>query len=115
MIVTKAIAAIAMTGIGSLAAGTAAYLEGNPSALTHETAKVRAPPAPPLEHRVPVRVTRPAAQEVVVIEPVLITAPERRPPRALAKPVRPVEGPCSDWQGLATGPSGRKVRLLCPH
>lgn len=115
MIVTKAVAAIAMTGLGSLAAGSAAYLEANPRALTRETDGMRAPPPAALEARAPVTSMRPAEREVVVIDPVVITAPGRRPSKALAKPARQVEGPCSDWQGLATGPSGRKVRLLCPR
>ena len=115
MIVTKAVAAIAMTGLGSLAAGTAAYFEANPRALTHETRQDRAPPPRVLEAPAPPRVEQPPASDVLTIPPVVITAPVRRAPKALARPSRPpVEGPCSDWQGMTTGPAGRKVRLLCP-
>jgi hypothetical protein len=118
MIATKAVAAILMTGLGSLAAGTAAYFDANPRAPAHETKRDRAPPSTPAPLvPVPIRVVveqPPVQNDVLMIDPVVITGRELRPPKALAKPVKQVQGPCSDWQGLATGPSERKVRLLCP-
>jgi hypothetical protein len=114
MIVTKAVAAITMTSLGSLAAGTAAYFEANPRALTHETPSAR-PPPPVVERPAPVVVAERPAPAAITIEPVVITTSPRRSPKALAKPSRPAQGPCSDWQGMTTGPAGRKVRLLCPH
>lgn len=116
MIVTKAVAAITMTGLGSLAAGTAAYFEANPRATTHEVKAERAPPAvakTPAPARA--RVVEQATNDVLTIDPVVINVPVRRAPKAVAKPPPPVQGPCSDWQGMTTGPAGRKVRLLCPH
>lgn len=116
MIVTKAVAAIAMTGLGSLAAGTAAYFEANPRALTLETQNDRAPPpVPEPAAPVPAPVVEQPVDEAVTIDPVVITAPARHAPKALAQPSRPVDGACSDWQGMTTGPAGRKVRMLCPH
>ena len=116
MIVTKAVAAIAMTGLGSLAAGTGAYFQANPRLPTREVQNVRAPPPPPVaENRAPAPVVQPPIAEALTIEPVVITARERRPPKALAQPSRPVTGPCSDWQTMTTGPADRKVRLLCTH
>jgi len=113
MIATKAVAAIAMTSLGSLAAGTAAYIEVNPSALTHET-RVEYQPPPTRVLPAPPKAVPAATSEVVTIDPVVISAPARRAPKALAKPARPPgQGPCSDWQGMTTGPAGRKVRLLC--
>jgi hypothetical protein len=116
MIAAKAITALLMTGLGSMAAGTAAYLEANPNALTLESRPqmvvpepVRPEPAPP-----PV-IERPPQSDMVFVDPVVITGREHRAPKALARPPKPVEGPCSDWQGLVTGPAGRKVRLLCPR
>ena len=114
MIVTKAVAAIAMTGLGSLAAGTGAYFEANPRLPTQEIQKAR-PPPPVSENPAPAPVAQQPIGEAITIEPVVITAPERRPPKALVKPARPVTGPCSDWQTVTTGPADRKVRLLCPH
>jgi hypothetical protein len=114
MIAIKAVAAITMTGLGSLAAGTGAYFEMNPRAMTREVQTERAPPA-----IVPAPVLAPVVEkqtdEVLTIDPVVITGRERRAPKAVAEPSRPVEGPCSDWQGMTTGPAGRKVRLLCPR
>jgi hypothetical protein len=116
MIATKAIAAIAMTGLGSLAAGTGAYFQANPHLSTREVQNVQPPSPPPVAvNRAPATVVQPPIAEALTIDPVVITAPERRPPKALAKPTRPVTGPCSDWQAMTTGPADRKVRLLCPH
>ena len=120
MIVTKAVAAIAMTSLGSLAAGTAAYYEANPRAPTQYVPYVpyvpKAQPPPVAEKPAPAPVV--AAQpvsDVLAIDPVVITARERRPPKALAKPSRTIVGPCSDWQAMTTGPADRKVRMLCPR
>jgi len=115
MIVTKAIAAIAMTGLGSLAAGTAAYFEVNPRAQTPVGTHVETAPTPPRVVEVaPAPVVDRSVSEVVTIDPVVITT-EHRQPKALARPKRPADGPCSDWQAMTTGPADRKVRMLCPH
>jgi hypothetical protein len=115
MIVTKAIAAILMMGFGSLAAGGAAYVNTHPHALTR--AEPLAPLAPkPIEatqiHRIQ---TLPAEFGVVTIEPVIVIGRVYRQPKAPRTSSPAVQGPCSQWQDLATGPAGRKVRMLCQH
>lgn len=115
MIATKAVAAILMTGLGSVAAGSAAYLESHSRALVWEAHPPAAPqalppPRPPLRSPIPVSVE----PEAVSLAPVVITA---RRPRLHAAPKAPATtiDACSEWHDLATGPAGRKVRTLCPH
>lgn len=116
MIATKAVAAILMTGLGSLAAGTAAYLNVNPRAFAleprHHSA---APPVPAAKPVVQAPAPQAAQTEVIAIDPVVITTrPQTHHKMAVVKSP-PAQSACSDWQDLATGPAGRKVRLLCPH
>ncbi len=115
MIATKAVAAILMTSLGSFAAGTAAYLETNPRFMTHQPEPYVAPPKPMHAAHV-TRVQRPRAEPITVtIDPVVIMARASAAPKPFAKAARRSEGACSEWQDLATGPAGRKVRLLCPQ
>ena len=120
MIGTKAIVAIALTGLGGLTTGTAAYLEGHPGAFTH-AAMGQSPeplqPAPiPLRERSPV-FEEESSSDVLMLEPVVITSRPRHAQRAVTATVKtePTSAACSEWQDLATGPAGRKVRLLCQH
>ena len=118
MIATKAIAAISLTGLGGVTAGSAAYLEANPGFLVRETPQL-SPPAPlAVAPRVPVTVSvaRTPQPEAINMNPVVITAQARRVHRAAPSQPPTAQTACSDWQDLATGPAGRKVRMLCaPH
>lgn len=116
MIVTKAVAAILMTSLGSMAAGTAAYFEANPRFMTHQPEPYVPPPPTPLHAAHVTRIQPlPREPESVSIEPVVITSRPHSAPKAAVKARSQSEGACSEWQDLATGPAGRKVRMLCPH
>jgi hypothetical protein len=117
MIGTKAIVAVALTGLGGITTGTAAYLEAHPSAFTHAETGQKAEllrPAPlPLVERSPNLDER---SDVLVLEPVLITSRVgHRAVATVAVRAKPEteNAPCSEWQDLANGPAGRRVRLLC--
>lgn len=116
MIATKAVAAILMTSLGSFAAGTAAYYESNPQSPIHQPEPYVPLVPKPVAH-VPVRapVSPPSEAKIVTLDPIIITSCE---PHRVAAP-RNVEAatqaPCSEWQELASGPAGRKVRMLCVH
>lgn len=115
IVTTKAVAAILMTGLGSLAAGSAVYLEANPRAFIREHPAV--PVVPPVHVERPLAppsVSTVSVPETVTVDPVVITG-RRRAPGVIAPTPTSVQAPCSEWQGLATGPAGRKVRMLCPH
>lgn len=115
MIATKAVAAILMTSLGSLAAGTAAYFEANPRFVTHQPEPYVPSPKPVQAAHVTRAQPPPAEPEIVSVEPVVITARSQAAPKPAAKAPRQSEAACSEWQDLATGPAGRKVRMLCPH
>jgi hypothetical protein len=116
MIATKAVAAILMTSLGSFAAGTAAYMEVNPPLPAHEPRPyVPERPAPVAHHEARV-VTSPSDEATtVVIEPVVIESRKHPAPKAAPRAAPVTQAACSEWQDLATGPAGRKVRMLCPH
>jgi hypothetical protein len=119
MIGTKAIAAIALTGLGGLTTGTAAYLEARPRAFSHaemgQSAEVSHPAPIPLSNQTAVIDDRDS--DVLMLEPVVITSRPRHRERVVTASVKsePENAACSDWQALATGPAGRRVRLLCQH
>ena len=119
MIGAKAMVAVMLTGLGGVTTGTAAYLETHPQAFTHvemgqRAELVQSPPSPRVE-RSPVLDER--TSNVVTLETVEITAGVPRQTHAVAALAKsePVTAPCSEWQDLATGPAGRRVRLLCQH
>jgi hypothetical protein len=116
MIATKAVAALLMTGLGSLAAGTAAYLTASTQAFVREPPHGPPPPPPPaMPLRVAPSTPRVVQAEMVSIEPFVITARPHPRQKAVAQKATPTtQGACSDWRDLATGPAGRKVRMLCP-
>jgi hypothetical protein len=119
MIGAKAVVAVMLTGLGSIATGTAAYLEAQPRTSTHVEMGQRAElvqPAPFLRvERSPV-LDAPTSN-VVTLETVEVTAWVQRRTHAVAALVKSesVTAPCAEWQDLATGPAGRRVRLLCQH
>jgi len=116
MIATKAVATILMTGLGSLAAGTAAYLDNaNPRAYVREPSHQPPAPVPPAKPLV-VKAPEPRAveAEMVSIDPVVITTRPQHRHKVAAVKAPAAQHACSEWQDLATGPAGRQVRMLCP-
>lgn len=119
MIGAKAMLAVMLTGVGGITTGTAAYLEAHPRAFTDVETGQRAELVQPAPFQ---RIDRsPVLDErksgVLTLETVEITVqvPRRaHAVEALAKS-ESVTAPCSEWQDLATGPMGRRVRLLCQH
>jgi hypothetical protein len=117
MIGAKAMVAVMLTGLGGITTGTAAYLEAHPRTFTHVERAQRTElvqPAPFLRvERSPVLDER--TSNVVTLETVEITArvPLRTHAVAALMKSESVTAPCSGWQDLATGPEGRRVRLLC--
>ena len=117
MIGTKAIVAVVLTGLGGITTGTAAYLQAHPRAFTHvemgQKAEpvLQAAPAPPAKPSVRVE----EHSDALRLEPVLITSRvrHRAAPVATAHEPESASAPCSEWKDLATGPAGRRVRLLC--
>jgi len=76
MIITKAIAAVLMTSMGSVAAGTAAYFQAHPHAA-QQPARGVPPPSKPVEpptHRAAAQPV--AASRIVVIDPVYVVSPD---------------------------------------
>ena len=112
----KAMFAIAILAAGTAAAGTVVYMQVNPRAFTSATAPVASEPETsnvtlePLKEETAIAESR--LDEPVVIEPVLVSATPQRAKNARTSKVKKLV-PCSDWQGLATGPAGRQVRGLC--
>ena len=112
----KAMFAIAILAAGTAAAGTVVYMQVNPRAFTSaRPAPVASEPetnvtVEPLKKEAAIVESR--LDEPVVIEPVLVSATPQRAKNARTSKVKKLV-PCSDWQGLATGPAGRQVRGLC--
>ena len=121
MIGTKAVVAVALTSLGGLTSGTAAYLEGHPGAFNRaamgQSSELLQPAPIPLRERSPV-LQEDSSSDVLMLEPVVITSRPRRGHHTVAAALK-TEGsqgaPCSEWKDLVTGPAGRRVRLLCPH
>ena|SRR5689334_1917720 len=119
MIGTKAIVAVALTSLGGLTSGTAAYLEGHPGAFNRasmgQSSELLQPAPIPLRERSPVLEDE-SSSDVLVLAPVMITSRPRHGHRAVTTSVKTerTSAPCSEWQDLATGPAGRQVRLICP-
>ena len=112
----KAIAALALAGLGGATMGTDVYLSSHhPSASRFELPKYEAPKPPAVAVR---ELPSPAATSPVVsIDPVTIasrTPVHRRAAVPIApQPVQKEFVPCSEWRSLDTGPAGRGVRTLC--
>jgi hypothetical protein len=116
MLSIKAIAAIALAGLGSATMGTDVYMASHTKAPSKEfvielSAPVRAEPAPLVA-------PAPAPDPVLMLSPVTIYAHDRS--RHAARQASPTEAPkeqglvaCSDWRSLENGPEGRGVRTLC--
>jgi hypothetical protein len=112
----KAIAAVALAGLGGATVGTDAYMASHaPSAppqqqVVEQPAPVRARPAPE-------PVVTPDPDPVLVLKPVTIYAVDRsRHAARRAAPAAPQEQElvaCSQWRSLETGPADRGVRTLC--
>jgi hypothetical protein len=112
----KAIAALALAGLGGATMGTDAYLASH-----HRTASEIAPHQSEASTPV-VAATKPApaaTSTVVTLEPITLTsrAPARHHAAPRMAPPPPVDEqefvPCSDWRSLETGPADRGVRTLC--
>lgn len=118
MIGTKAIVAVALTGLGGLTTGTAAYVEAHPGAFTRasmgQSSELLQPAPIPLRERSPV-LEEDSSSDVLMLAPVTITSRPRHRQHAVTATVKTESpsAPCSDWKDLATGPAGRRVRLLC--
>jgi hypothetical protein len=112
----KAIAALALAGLGGATMGADVYLASHrPAAHGFELPKYQAPNPAPVAVEAS-RVQKEARNDVVTIEPVTITSR----PRARHRPVVEAASepqqefvPCSNWRSLETGPAGRGVRTLC--
>lgn len=106
----KAIAAVALAGLGGATIGTDAYMASHGSPPAREVPiPIHPVPEPPTAQAV-------APSPVVMLEPVTIES--RLPARhkiAAAAPAAEERTlvPCSDWRSLETGPSDRGVRTLC--
>ena len=112
----KAMAAIALAGLGGATVGTDAYMASHapsappPQQVVEQPSPVRAPPAP-------APVVTPDPDPVLVLKPVTIYAVDRsRHAARRALPAAPEEQElvaCSEWRSLETGPRDRGVRTLC--
>ena len=118
MFATKAVLALSLFAMGGAATGTAVYLDARPSAFTHPAPRLARPSVPARLATPRKEVSaEPEASKVVVLDPVsvIVAVPKKRVHAIHA--TRAVEragvAPCSGWQSLATGPEGRRVRLLC--
>jgi len=112
----KAIAAIALTGLGGAAVGTDAYMVSHPPSaplVAHVLRKNEALGQKPAVVMLP---SPTATNTVVTITPVTITSPvpaRRRVTAQIAETPSLQFVPCSQWRALDTGPAGRGVRALC--
>src|SRR6266487_2116559 len=103
MIGTKAIVAIALTSLGGLTSGTAAYLEGHPGAFNHasmgQSSELLRPAPMPLRERSPV-LQEEVSSDVLMLEPVVITSRPRHRQRTVTTAVKTESGgaPCSEWK-----------------
>jgi hypothetical protein len=107
MLRIKAIAAVALAGLGGATMGTDAYMASHrPSAHGYELPNYEAPKPAPVVVEAP-RVHKDVGSSVVTIEPVTITS---RPParhRAVAQVAREPQQefvPCSSWRADALLP-----------
>ena len=112
----KAIAAVALAGLGGATMGTDAYMASHrPAAHGYELPSYEVPKPAPVAAEAP-KVQKDVASDVVMIEPVTITSRPAVRHRAVAQvapePQREYV-PCSNWRSLETGPAGRGVRTLC--
>ncbi len=112
----KAIAAIALTGLGGATMGADVYMASHrPAAHGYELPGYQAPKRAPVAVEAP-RVQKDVSKDVVAIEPVTITSRPRARHRAAAVAASEPQQefvPCSNWRSLETGPEGRGVRTLC--
>lgn len=125
MLEHKALLAISLFAMGGAATGTAAYFTEHPRALTHvratavDTPKVTIMPLRAAPEQPPVVVETPPTDDVLMLEPVVITSRTAVRLKAIAAAQKtttpePARTACSEWHGLETGPEGRRVRMLCP-
>ncbi len=112
----KAIAAVALAGLGGATMGADVYMASHrPAARGYELPNYQAPNPPPVAVEAP-RAQKEASTDVVTIEPVTIESRARARPRAVVEAAREPQQefvPCSSWRSLETGPAGRGVRTLC--
>ena len=122
MISVKAVATLALTSMGGFAGGTATYLETHPGVFIGRTDGHLATLLKVAPNRTAVHVVPAPGPHIVKLAPVMITTDLRHPTARVEPVTTSIEGdtasngvPCSGWQDLATGPEGRKVRMLCEH
>jgi hypothetical protein len=112
----KAIAALALAGLGGATLGTDAYMASHrPSAHGYALPSYEAPKPAPVAVDAP-RIQRDPANAVVTIDAVTIksrSAVRRRAVARVAQEPQQEFVPCSSWRSLDTGPAGRGVRTLC--
>jgi hypothetical protein len=112
----KAIAAVALGGLGSATMGADMYMASHTKApppnevVLEQPIQIRAIPEPVVK--------APAPEPVLMLPPVTLYARDRS--RHAARQAAPVEEPkeqglvaCSDWRSLQSGPEARGVRTLC--
>ncbi|HVW27519.1 MAG TPA: hypothetical protein VHC69_19275 [Polyangiaceae bacterium] len=114
----KAIATLALAGLGGATMGTDVYLSSHhpsPSPTAFELPKYEAPKPAPVA--VPERAAPAAARSTVTIAPVTIASRipvhHRVAPQIAQPPAEKELVPCSEWRSLDTGPADRGVRTLC--
>jgi hypothetical protein len=112
----KAIAALALAGLGGATMGTDAYLAAHhPSAPNYELPQMAV--SKPMSEAAPLRPSQTVTNDVVTLSPVTITsrpaARRRAAPQVVQEPRDQRFVPCSEWRSLDTGPAGRGVRTLC--
>lgn len=114
MISTKAVVALALTGLGAATVSTDAYLMFHHHAPVSPRKEAEIPRAPPPAPRAPVHPEE--RSTTVTIEPVLVYGTLPRHRAVAAKPMaEPALVPCSEWRALESGPAGHGVRTLCSH
>lgn len=117
MLRIKAIAAVALAGLGSATMGTDVYMASHTKSPPKEVVVEQAIPVRAIPEPVVVA-PAPAPDPVLVLPPVTLYAHDRS--RHAARQAAPVEEPkerglvaCSDWRSLDNGLEGRGVRTLC--
>jgi hypothetical protein len=113
----KAIAAVALAGLGGATMGTDVYMASHrPAAHRDESPSSEVSKPAPIAVEAQ-RVDKDMQNPVVTISPVTLKSHPPGRHRAASQVAREEPRqefvPCSNWRSLDTGPQGRGVRTLC--